>query len=856
MRVLKYLFSFIFFFVLCTQTAFAITPVSRVDIATGSDESWSDVDVTAHVGGDAGDVAGVLVEIRGYDTDTDTYGVRNNGSTDTETVFHTSGSSHTFFWVGVDSNDIFEVYLQDVSAMNLYLLAYVTNDEAGFFTNRVDVSLGSTGSWTDVDISSDTGADTALVAFLQVQCAGATAAARENGSTDNRLNSGRDHSQMISVDENEIMELYISNTACDQYVMGYLTDNVTTFTNMKDYTTGTTGSYEDVDLSSDVPAGSVGAFFQMFMTGYINWNVRENGSSDDVYTDTSGGQAYAWTEIDGSAVAEQKIETTSADLYLMGYSELSGDAISTAAASGITATAAQLNGTAVYVDESAMDLFFEYGESMGGPYTATTTIVYDTGGGAFNDTISSLDYNTTYYFRAGGYGTTTSPTYYYGDELNFTTLDLDPVTTATSTAQGSTTATVNGELVDLGKETSIEVGFIYGIDGSYTATATAYTATTSLGTYSADLTGLTTYEGYTFKAYASTSPSLLWYGSEYQFFTGDISTSTPITGSESHHWDLSSFNDGTHSTTTIEGTALILEDVGGGTSLEDAESFENTFGDWNNDTGSGSNCWQFDTNTTGSSNTGPSGPEDGTYYVYTETSSSACNSSNWDSITYTLAETGGGYVEFYYHMYGVNMGTLTLEQYDGSTWEAIWTKSGQQEQTDELDPWTDVDGVNDAVFDDDTQQIRFYYTGATSFRGDAGLDLVQVYTGGTGYEDGVWISAPWSVGSIDDVDDSFIEFSSTTPSDTTVTVKTAVNSDAGTPPDPGDYTTVSSGGEIAGISENDDLTGKYVWVRIELGASTDAADTPTVTELTMAVNQGAGGGAPAARRIISQLFTP
>jgi len=165
----------------------------------------------------------------------------------------------------------------------------------------------------------------------------------------------------------------------------------------------------------------------------------------------------------------------------------------------------------------------------------------------------------------------------------------------------------------------------------------------------------------------------------------------------------------------------------GSESLVDTESFDNTFGDWVNDAGVGSNCLQFDTNNTGSGNTGPSAPQDGTHYVYYETSSSACNGGNWDSMTYTLSETTGGHVDFYYHMYGADIGILTLEAYDGVGWTAFLTKNGQQEQTDELDPWTHV---TDAVFPSNTEKIRFYYTGATGFAGDAGIDLVKVYEGG------------------------------------------------------------------------------------------------------------------------------
>ena len=96
-------------------------------------------------------------------------------------------------------------------------------------------------------------------------------------------------------------------------------------------------------------------------------------------------------------------------------------------------------------------------------------------------------------------------------------------------------------------------------------------------------------------------------------------------------------------------------------------------------------------------------------------------------------------------------------------------------------------------------------------------------------------------GSISNVNGSVINFSSTTPSDTTVTVKTALNSSAVTPPADGDFDTVSDGGAIqaggAGGNISGNLSGMYLWVRVELGASTDGQSTPTLSQLTMGIDE-------------------
>lgn len=115
--------------------------------------------------------------------------------------------------------------------------------------------------------------------------------------------------------------------------------------------------------------------------------------------------------------------------------------------------------------------------------------------------------------------------------------------------------------------------------------------------------------------------------------------------------------------------------------------------------------------------------------------------------------------------------------------------------------------------------------------------------------DGTWTSPSWDVGEITDADGSYIAWTETSPSDSSVTVKTAVNSSASVPPDDGDFASVTSGSAIAGITDGIDLTGKYVWVRVYLFASSDDLQTPTFTNLKMGINQGAavdpggGGGA-------------
>ena len=310
--------------------AYAITGVAVTDITPTRDGNWNDVDVTSFVGTDAGSVAGVLLEIQSEATSGGlTFGVRKNGSSDTytEEIFT---EEHFYYGIGVDGSDILEIWVDDAN-LSVFIHGYITTAEGFFLTNAVDKSENTNlDSWEDVDISGDTtsaGTANAIVAFAQVRGDGTfqNFGIRENGSTDNRvasiINADTNLGTMVGCDASEIFEQWVDTAGIDLFLLGWLTTNATTFANAKDYSTGTTGSYVDVDYSTDIPASNTGSFIQGYNNGSFGLfhDVRKNGTavdhSDHEYTSLTMG----WIEIDGDRVAEQYIEATSQDLFLWGY---------------------------------------------------------------------------------------------------------------------------------------------------------------------------------------------------------------------------------------------------------------------------------------------------------------------------------------------------------------------------------------------------------------------------------------------------------------------------------------------------------------------------------------------------------
>lgn len=307
----------------------AITWLTPTDITPATAGSWQDADVSGSVPAGA---TGVILHIDatsiGYGDWTT--GWRKNGSTDSR-----EGNVYTdqHFWAGcgVDSNRVLELY---VTADNgnkwakVWLVGYFT-DDAVFFTNAVDKSLGATGSWIDIDISSDTGGDTAIGAILEIPAPGGNHdwGVRKNGSSDNRAKGYycRHTAAIIGVDGSEIFEGQISNTDVDFFLVGYITEESTFLTNATDLSLGATGSW--IDLSA-LPAGATGGFIEAICNdAQHSYGLRENGSAENFVGEMLAHQ-FGMVEADGSRLIEGQISNTAVDFFLVGYSETAVGALS------------------------------------------------------------------------------------------------------------------------------------------------------------------------------------------------------------------------------------------------------------------------------------------------------------------------------------------------------------------------------------------------------------------------------------------------------------------------------------------------------------------------------------------------
>jgi hypothetical protein len=196
------------------------------------------------------------------------------------------------------------------------------------------------------------------------------------------------------------------------------------------------------------------------------------------------------------------------------YFQVTGNApsVSTVGYKNNTESKATLGG---YLDgrgnTSSVNVSFEYGTTTS--YGSTTTEQNLSAAGPFSADISGLTPSTTYHFRAKAVGSSIV----YGADKTFTTTSPLSVSTSQATNITTTSSTLNGNLISLGSDSSVNVSFEYGTTTGYGSTTTPQSFTAA-GTYSADISSLTPNTTYHFRAKAVGSAATV-YGDDKTFIT-------------------------------------------------------------------------------------------------------------------------------------------------------------------------------------------------------------------------------------------------------------------------------------------------------------------------------------------------
>jgi len=162
------------------------------------------------------------------------------------------------------------------------------------------------------------------------------------------------------------------------------------------------------------------------------------------------------------------------------------------------------------------------------------------------------------------------------------------------------------------------------------------------------------------------------------------------------------------------------------TSFPYAESFETGIGDWVQSTDDIFD-WVWNSGGTSSIGTGPNAAYDGTYYIYTEASSNFNNTTYLDA-SFDFSGLSQPIISFYYHMYGINMGSLHVDIWDGAWNLDEFVLNGQQ-QTANDSPWENIIIDLTSYAGSDSVVVRLRGITGPSFESDICVDKIEVVEG-------------------------------------------------------------------------------------------------------------------------------
>ncbi len=157
-----------------------------------------------------------------------------------------------------------------------------------------------------------------------------------------------------------------------------------------------------------------------------------------------------------------------------------------------------------------------------------------------------------------------------------------------------------------------------------------------------------------------------------------------------------------------------------------AQGFENTLGTWTQSTADDID-WTVSSRGTPSNGTGPSGANQGSYYIYVEASGSNVGFPNKQAILnspcYDLSGLTKATFSFDYHMHGDNnMGSIALEisNDNGGTWTSIWRETGTKQNS-----WLTA-SLDISTYAGQSIKLRFNRVTGNTWKADIAIDNLRL----------------------------------------------------------------------------------------------------------------------------------
>ena len=193
------------------------------DITPVAQDQWTTVDVTANVDSDADGVILFLTSIKDVTTE---YAIRETGSSFNTTNRELEDYGNTLYLVGLDALDQFDVFIEKVDEVKLYLVGQ-TKGSVVYNIEDVAVTDPATGSWQELDADDynvPAEANGLFFRIVNTDNSDQIGNIRHRDSTDAWTPDIGNDNHFIGgtgVDGNNLWDEYIEDTKVDFYIAAY-----------------------------------------------------------------------------------------------------------------------------------------------------------------------------------------------------------------------------------------------------------------------------------------------------------------------------------------------------------------------------------------------------------------------------------------------------------------------------------------------------------------------------------------------------------------------------------------------------------------------------------------------------------
>ena len=299
------------------------------DISLSTGGSWQDIDLT----GDVPDGAtGAVVEVVNMGVEEDIGGVLR-GKEDSRDYMSNpyfgsvlvEAGHHRWQIVKIDSDLLIQGHITSPD-IDFKLIGYTIGADPSFFPSPADITIGTTGSWATIDLSSQVDSD-ADGAILFITGDARRYGIREVGSSDSttslRTPSRGNTMYLVGLDSTKRFETYL-DSATNIYLVGQSKGSVGYYTNDIIATNPGTGIWSSLDADTfGVDAAANGLLLHVEMTNESDISFRHPDSTDNLVKKLpAGSHVQAAVGLNTGNLWEERLEDPLTIISIAAYTRL------------------------------------------------------------------------------------------------------------------------------------------------------------------------------------------------------------------------------------------------------------------------------------------------------------------------------------------------------------------------------------------------------------------------------------------------------------------------------------------------------------------------------------------------------